>query len=83
MFTSVIFHKSTKINAPPLVFLSKNEANGPKLWKTSRVLLSYWKYETWDPGSLGGTQDLRPHKWDLGRKTPIWSSGTNDPGLFK
>ena len=31
MFTSVIFHKSTKINAPPLVFLSKNEANGPRL----------------------------------------------------
>ena len=38
MWRSVIFNKSTEINAPPQVFLSLNEDNGPELWKRSRVL---------------------------------------------
>ena len=40
MGKSVIFNKSTKINAPPKVFLKLNEANGPELWKTSLVLFA-------------------------------------------
>ena len=40
MWKSVIFNKSTEINAPPQVFLSFNEAIGPELWNTSRVLLA-------------------------------------------
>ena len=31
MWRSAIFNKSTKINAPPRVFLSPNKANGPEL----------------------------------------------------
>ena len=38
MWRSVIFNKSTDVNAAPAVFLSLNEINGPELWKTSRVL---------------------------------------------
>ena len=39
--------------------------------------------ENWDPGPLGGTQDLVPLKWDPGLRIPIWSSGTRDPGLYR
>ena len=38
MWRSVIFNKSTEINTPPQMFLSLNQFNGPKLWKTSSVL---------------------------------------------
>ena len=38
MWRSVISDKSTEINAPPQVFLSLKEANGPELWKTSRFV---------------------------------------------
>ena len=31
MWKSVIYNKSTEINAPSQVFLSFNEANGPEL----------------------------------------------------
>ena len=31
MWRKVTFNKSTEINAPPQVFLSHNEANGPEL----------------------------------------------------
>ena len=40
MWRSVIFNKSTEINAPPQVFLSLNEANGTELRKTPRVLFA-------------------------------------------
>ena len=37
MWRSVIFNKSTRIKAPPQVFLILNEANGPELRKTCFV----------------------------------------------
>ena len=40
MHRSVTFNKSTEINAPPQVFLSLNEATGPELWKTPRVVFA-------------------------------------------
>ena len=40
MWTSVIFNKSTEINAAPQVLLSLSEINGPELWKTSPVLFT-------------------------------------------
>ena len=40
MWKSVISNKSSEINAPPQVFSSLIEINGPELWKTSRVLFA-------------------------------------------
>ena len=40
MWRSAVFNKSTEINAPPQVFLGFNEANGPELSKTSRILFT-------------------------------------------
>ena len=37
---AVFFNKSTEINTPPQVFLSFNEAYGPELRMTSRVLFA-------------------------------------------
>ena len=39
MHRSVTFNKSTEINAPPQVFLSLNEANGPELWKKTSYFI--------------------------------------------
>ena len=40
MWSSVIFNKSTEINAPPQEFFWLNKANGPELRKTSRALFA-------------------------------------------
>ena len=40
MWRSVIFNKSTELNASPQVFLSLNKANGLDLWKRPRVLFA-------------------------------------------
>ena len=40
MWRSVVLSKSTKIYAPPQVFLSLNEGSGSELWKLSRLLFA-------------------------------------------